>query len=166
MRVYKATPRQLTFVDEYIKCGNATEAARKAGYSEKYLNTHATKMLQNATIKDLYEKRLAELKTAHIASEREILEFHTGIIRGEIQEEVINPVTGEHESLPAGLNIRQRSADSLLKHMRHIPSDLLTEEQKLKNEKLRAEIEALRDEQEADEDNVLIIDDLGGDEDG
>ena len=29
------TPKQQAFADYYIECGNATEAAKRAGYSEK-----------------------------------------------------------------------------------------------------------------------------------
>lgn len=93
------------------------------------------------------------------------MRFHTGVMRGDVREEVINPVTGTHEELPAGLNIRQRSADALLKHMQHIPAKLLTEEQKLRNEKLAAEIEQVKAEAGAACDDVQIIDDLGVDAD-
>lgn len=89
-------------------------------------------------------------------------------MRGEVMEEVINPVTGAHEWLPAGLNIRQKSADALLKHMQHVPAKLLTEEQKLRNEKLAAEIERVKADGGAAYDDVQIIDDLevNVDEDG
>ena len=86
-------------------------------------------------------------------------------MRGDVMEEVINPVTGAHERLPAGLNIRQKSADALLKHMQHVPAKLLTEEQKLRNEKLAAEIEQVKAEAGAACDDVQIIDDLGVDAD-
>ncbi len=33
MQVIPLTPRQQRFVDEYILCGNSSEAARRAGYS-------------------------------------------------------------------------------------------------------------------------------------
>ena len=68
-------------------------------------------------------------------------------MRGDVREEVINPVTGEHAELPAGLNIRQRSA--LLKHMQHVPTWLLTDEQKLRNKKLEAEVRAATGEDQA-----------------
>ena len=29
------TPKQKAFADEFLKCGNQTEAAKRAGYSEK-----------------------------------------------------------------------------------------------------------------------------------
>ena len=31
----KLTPKQKAFADEYLICGNVTEAAKKAGYSGK-----------------------------------------------------------------------------------------------------------------------------------
>lgn len=49
-------PRQLAFADEYIITGNATQSAIKAGYSEKYANTNASKLLQNTTIKSYIEQ--------------------------------------------------------------------------------------------------------------
>lgn len=136
------TPRQLRFIDAYIRLGDATKAAREAGYSSKYIHTHASKMLQKATVFEEYQRRLHELQKEQIANEDEILRFHTGVMRGDVKEEVINPVTGKHEELPAGLNIRQRSADALLKHMQHVPTWLLTDEQKLRNKKLEAEVRA------------------------
>lgn len=42
----KLTPKQKNFADEYIITGNATQSAIKAGYSEKYANTNASKLLQ------------------------------------------------------------------------------------------------------------------------
>ncbi|MCD8127729.1 MAG: terminase small subunit, partial [Clostridiales bacterium] len=46
------TERQRRFCDEYIISGNATQAAIEAGYSPKYANTNAAKLLQNTTIQD------------------------------------------------------------------------------------------------------------------
>ena len=162
----RLTPRQLKFIDAYIKTGNATQSAKDAGYSDKYIHTHASKLLQNATIFAEYRRRLQDLQKAQIASEDEILQFHTGVMRGKIKEEVINPVTGRHEEMPAGLNIRQRSADALLKHMQHVPGGLLTEEQKLKNKKLMAEIEQIQTDIDAAHDDVQIIEEIGDDADG
>lgn len=161
----RLTPRQLKFIDAYIRLGDATKAAREAGYSDKYTHTFANRILQKSAVFEAYQERLKELQKAQIASEDEILQFHTGIMRGEVKEEIINPVTGRHEELPAGLNIRQRSADALLKHMQHVPGSLLTDEQKLKNAKLKAEIEQIQTDIEAAHDDVQIIDDIGDDDD-
>ncbi len=161
----RLTPRQLKFIDAYIRLGDATKAAREAGYSDKYTHTFANRILQKSAVFAEYQRRLRDMQKAQIASEEEILRFHTGVMRGEVKEEVINPVSGRHEEMPAGLNIRQRSADALLKHMQHVPGNLLTEEQKLKNRKLMAEIEQIQTDIDAAHDDVQIIDDIGDDGD-
>ena len=56
----KMTIKQKKFADEYIISGNATKAAIEAGYSKKYANTNASKLLQNTTIKEYVNKRLKE----------------------------------------------------------------------------------------------------------
>ena len=43
--------KQQTFVDEYIKSGNAYQSAIKAGYSEKYAKARSHKLLENVGIK-------------------------------------------------------------------------------------------------------------------
>lgn len=50
--------RQRLFIDAYLECFNATEAARRAGYAEKYLHTNASRLLQNTTIKKIISERL------------------------------------------------------------------------------------------------------------
>jgi phage terminase small subunit len=53
--------KQQAFIDEYFLCGmNATEAARRAGYSDHLLNTNASKLLQNTTISQEIDRRLKE----------------------------------------------------------------------------------------------------------
>lgn len=51
--------RQKKFAEYYTQSGNAAQSAVKAGYSEKYANTNASKLLQNTTIQE-YIKQLAE----------------------------------------------------------------------------------------------------------
>lgn len=46
----KLTEKQKRFADECIISGNATQSAIKAGYSSKYANTNASKLLQNTTM--------------------------------------------------------------------------------------------------------------------
>ena len=56
----KLNDRQKRFCDEYLIDLNATQAAIRAGYSEKYANTNAAKLLQNTTIKEEIQKRQAD----------------------------------------------------------------------------------------------------------
>lgn len=85
-KLKKLTLKQQKFADEYIISGNATQSAIKAGYSEKYANTNAVKLLQNTTIKAYLDERLSELNSKKIADQQEVLEFFTAAMRGELTE--------------------------------------------------------------------------------
>jgi len=80
------TPRQIAFVDYYAASGNATEAAKKAGYSERYARENAPKLLRNTTIQQELYNRTKEVKESRIASIRERQEFWTSVLRGEETE--------------------------------------------------------------------------------
>lgn len=81
--------RQRRFADEYIISGNATDAAIKAGYSSKYANTNASKLLQNTAIKSYIDERLAQLASEKIATQEEVLTYLTSVMRGETQEQTL-----------------------------------------------------------------------------
>lgn len=85
----RMTEKQKRFCDFYIETGNATQSAIKAGYSSKYANTNASKLLQNTTIKSYIDKRLAEMKNERTADAQEVLEYLTAVMRGEYKEETI-----------------------------------------------------------------------------
>ena len=85
----KLTEKQKRFADEYIISGNATQSAIKAGYSSKYANTNASKLLQNTTIKNYIDERLEELKSERTADAQEVLEYLTSVMRGNETEEVL-----------------------------------------------------------------------------
>lgn len=85
----KLTLKQQRFADEYIISGNATDAAIKAGYSSKYANTNASKLLQNTTIKSYIDERLVQLASEKIATQEEVLTYLTSVMRGETQEQTL-----------------------------------------------------------------------------
>ena len=85
----KLSIKQKAFADYYIMTGNATEAAIKAGYSSKYANTNANKLLQNTTIKSHLEERLKEIEDARIADAKEVMQRLTTAARGELKEQVV-----------------------------------------------------------------------------
>ena len=84
----KLTQKQRRFIDEYIISGNATQAAIKAGYSKKYVNTNAAKLLQNTTIKAEIARRNAEIQSEKTADMTEVMEYLTSVMRGEQTESV------------------------------------------------------------------------------
>ena len=85
----KMTPKQKRFCDEYLIDLNATQAAIRAGYSEKYAHTNATKLLQITTIKDFIAERMAEKESELIADQDEVLKYLTSVMRGKTTAEVV-----------------------------------------------------------------------------
>lgn len=54
--------KQQAFVEHYLICFSATEAARRAGYSAKTANTQGPRLLANVGIKTAIARRIGELK--------------------------------------------------------------------------------------------------------
>lgn len=106
----KLTQKQQRFVDEYIISGNATQAAIKAGYSDKYANTNANKLLQNTTIKSAIEKRNAEIKSEKTADMTEVMEYLTSVMRGE-QTESVATAKGVFEGVEVSAKDRIKAAE-------------------------------------------------------
>jgi len=81
------TERQKRFVDYYIQTGNATEAARKAGY--KHPDKYGNENLGKLGVKEAIAERMSQLESDRIASAEEVLSYLTAAMRGQITEEVI-----------------------------------------------------------------------------
>jgi phage terminase small subunit len=72
----RLTDKQRKFCDEYLIDLNATQAAIRAGYTENYANTNASKLLQNTTISQYIGERQKELsRKTEITQERVIREL-------------------------------------------------------------------------------------------
>lgn len=56
------SPKQQAFIEHYLACWNASEAARRAGYSEKTAKEQAARLLTNVHIQAAIQARLIELK--------------------------------------------------------------------------------------------------------
>lgn len=83
------TAKQQRFCDEYLIDLNATQAAIRAGYTEKYANTNASKLLQNTTIQEFIKKRMDEKESELIAQQDEVLKYLTSVMRGKAEAEVV-----------------------------------------------------------------------------
>lgn len=85
----KMTAKQKRFCDEYLIDLNATQAAIRAGYSRKYANTNASKLLQNTTINEYIDERMKEKEDSLIAKQDEVLKYLTAVMRGETKSSVL-----------------------------------------------------------------------------
>ena len=73
--------KQQRFVDEYIISLNATEAAIKAGYSERTARSQGQRLLTKVDIQRLLQEKMAALQKDTIATQDEILEHLTRVMR-------------------------------------------------------------------------------------
>ena len=81
--------KQKNFAQEYIKDKNATQAAIRAGYSEKTAYSIGQRLLKNVEIKNYINDLLDEVRKENILSAIEIEEFLSLAIKGNIKEEVV-----------------------------------------------------------------------------
>ena len=83
------TAKQMRFCDEYLIDLNATQAAIRAGYSEKTAAVIGAENLTKPNIKEYVEKRMAEKEAALIADQDEVLKYLTAVMRGQTLAEVV-----------------------------------------------------------------------------
>lgn len=83
----KLTPKQKAFADAYIETGNQTEAARRAGYSERSAQQIASENLLKPVVNDYIKSRMAELESQRVASADEVMRFFSSVMRGEVKDQ-------------------------------------------------------------------------------
>lgn len=79
------TEKQKRFIDYYIETGNATKASELAGYNGKNLNTVGAQNL--AKLSNFIQERLQEKEDSRIASQDEVLQYLTKVMRGEEKDQ-------------------------------------------------------------------------------
>lgn len=85
----RLTEKQNRFVDFYVETGNASESARRAGYSERSANRIGQQNLSKVDIAAAIKARLDAIESKRIATATEVMQFLTSAMRGEVQEEVV-----------------------------------------------------------------------------
>lgn len=97
----KLNVKQLAFVDSYMQCFNAKQAAIEAGYSTKNANKVGYQVLHNENVRAVIAERMEERKKA-----LEIVPFDTIILH---LVEIVND-----KNAPS--NERMRAAELLIKY--------------------------------------------------
>lgn len=159
----KLTTKQRKFALEYVKSGNATEAAIKAGYSKKTARSVGSENLSKPDIKKFIDEKMKEIEDGKIADAVEVLQFITRVVRGEEKETVVVTTAEEVQTLEKEADIKTKlvAAKELLKRFPATNDEL----QKAILDKARAEADIAR--LKADlmkgtdgEDKVVIVDDI------
>lgn len=99
---------QQKFVDLYIELGNATQAAKKAGYSEKTAYSIGNENLKKPEIKAYIAERLAQIEKESIASIDEVMKFYTKVMRGQEKDQF---------GLDASLSDRMKAGGEIIKRL-------------------------------------------------
>lgn len=132
---HKLTEKQIKFVDYYIETGgNITEAARRAGYSEKTCRVIGQENLLKPAIKAAIDARLAELKSQRTADATEVLEYLTSVMRGQQEDETIVV-----EGIGDGCSEARRMSIKVATRDRNKAAELLGRVYGIYNDKLKLE---------------------------
>lgn len=149
---HRLTEKQERFVDYYVENqGNATEAARKAGYSQKTCRSIGQENMTKPDIKAAIDARLAELKSERTADATEVLEYMTSVLRGEHEDEaIVVEGTGNGMSRARKIKVKVSTRDRLK------AGEVLGRIFGMYNDKLKLENAPV----------PVIVDDMDGDDDG
>lgn len=83
------TPKQKRFCEEYLIDTNATQAAIRAGYSDKNANTQGSILLANPKVKEYISIQMEQKKSECVASADEVIQYLTSVMRGSSSSHVL-----------------------------------------------------------------------------
>lgn len=122
----KLTHKQRLFIDEYLQTKNATEAAKKAGYSEKTSGSLGHRLLHTPEIKKEIDKQLDEIHEA----QRQRL-----ILMSEQAIDALRDVMKEGRGLA-----KVNAANSVLDRSGHKPTDYVKADVNANNMNVNADV--------------------------
>ncbi len=103
------TAKQKCFCQEYLIDLNATQAAIRAGYSEKTAYSVGQRILKNVEVKKYIAEQLEQIKNEKIADAQEVLEYLTSVMRGEQKEQVpLMMIDGGQTLVEKGISAKDR----------------------------------------------------------
>ncbi|MDG4978930.1 terminase small subunit [Lactococcus lactis] len=160
----KLTEKQKRFCDEYIKLGNAKEAAINAGYSKKTAKSMGAENLTKPDLKKYIDERMERIASERIMSAQEILERLSLIANAEIKETVViaNAEGYSEVEKPPDFKVQIQAMKELLK--RYPDNDRLLEQtlRKLTAEADIAEFKAAMIQSATDKSTEEKLDELLG----
>ena len=84
------TPKQKRFCDEYLIDTNATQAAIRAGYSEKTAYSIGQRLLKDVEVDAYIKERAEAINNKTIADATEVMQYLTSVLRGESKSSVLS----------------------------------------------------------------------------
>lgn len=100
--------KQRVFCEHYAACFNATEAAKRAGYSAKTAYSQGQRLLKNVEVQYYLGELQNRARTSRIATIEEVLEYLSKTMRNELER--TSERTRAAQLLKEALEIRQPEA--------------------------------------------------------
>lgn len=138
------TKKQKRFCDEYLIDCNATQAAIRAGYSEKTAYSIGQENLNKPEIKAYIDEQLNEIHNKSIADAAEVMKYLTSVLRGKSLAEIV-VVEGDGDGCSSARRINKAPDE----RERLKAAELLGKRYSLFKDNMTLEIEP-----------VMIVDDL------
>lgn len=124
----KLNIRQRKFAEYYAQSGNTVQSAIKAGYSEKYANALAYKLLENIGVSEYIKELTEKAKDERILTAKDRQVMLSDIARNKYSEvderikaiDVLNKMTGEYMNkveVSGSLKTETSKLDELVKQM-------------------------------------------------
>ena len=104
------TDKQKRFCDEYLIDCNATQAAIRAGYSERTAYRTGCDLLKKHHVRARIDERMAEKESELIATQDEVLRYLTSVLRGESEAEDL-AVEGTGKGFSKARNVRKAPSE-------------------------------------------------------
>lgn len=93
--VMALTAKKKRFCDEYLIDFNATQAAIRAGYSERTAYSQGQRLLKNVEVQKYLQERMAEKEKELIADQNEVMKYLSAVMRREKTESVVVTLSKE-----------------------------------------------------------------------
>ena len=161
----KLTPKQQRFCDEYLIDCNATQAAIRAGYSVKSASAIGEENLRKPQVRAYIDERMEKHQSELIASQEEVLQYLTGVLRGESEAEEL-AVKGIDVGVSRARNVRKapseldrlKAAEQLSKcYGLYTREKIALEREKIAIEKERLELEKKKTEDAKTDKEVRVV---------
>ena len=104
----KLTLKQKAFADNYIISGNATEAARKAGYKQPHVQ--GSQNLEKLRVMEYIKSRTAPAEQKRIATGDEVMQFFTRVMNGE-EKDAFGLDASLDTKIKAAVELAKRTCD-------------------------------------------------------
>lgn len=122
----KLTAKQQRFCDEYLIDLNATQAAIRAGYSEKTARQIGTENLSKPSIREYIDERMKEKEAALVADQDEVMRYLSAVMRREKAEHIVVTISEKRSFYAPDENgtMRKQTIEKEVPQVVEIPAQL------------------------------------------